>query len=214
MDLNKILNGTFTPVEEQAIEKALRIRSSLPGFTITSDVSAVTLSAVQAKVTQLRPRIVFIDGIYMMEDEAGHDKGSPQALTSITRGAKRQAQINRIPYCCSTQALLYRSKGGLRMDSVGYSSSFLQDSDTLLGGEAHEFIPHCSKVGVIASRSGPKGSTHITFDWGQGTIEELTQNEFEYLQNAHQVAGGALNNSGPRPSPLRAQWEGDDAADS
>lgn len=192
--LTKILNGTFSSDEEKRIDKALLLRKDNAGLVITSDTtSAVTLSGVQAKIIQYQPALVIVDGVYLMDDEAGNDKGTPQALTSITRGFKRLAQTMRIPVVISTQAMLYRAKKGLKMDSVGYSSSFVQDSDIVFGVEAHESIPGVSKFHVLASRSSPRGEAFVRFDWGQGLIEEMTDEEYERAMNAYQPMVGSKN---------------------
>lgn len=207
--LTKILTGSFDPVEEKRIEKALSLRKDMAGFTITSDISsAITVSGVQAKVQQYQPSLVIVDGVYLMDDEAGNDKGTPQALTSITRGFKRLAQTVRIPIVISTQAMLYRSKGGLKMESIGYSSSFAQDSDIVFGVEAHESIPNVSRFKVIASRSSPKGEAYLKFDWGQGLIEELDQNTYEQMMNMQMPIAGSPNKA--KPSSLQSHWDEED----
>lgn len=178
--LTKILNGTFSPVESQKIDRAMKLREALAGFIITSDItSALTLTGVQAKVQQYRPRFLCVDGVYLMDDEQGEKRGSSQALTNLTRGFKRLAQIQEIPIAITTQALLSRSRGGLQMDSVGYSSSFAQDSDLLLGTEAHEEVENVSRFKVLASRSGPKGDIYMVFDWDHGEIRELTPSDYQ-----------------------------------
>lgn len=65
------------------------------------------------------------------------------------------------------------------MDSVGYSSSFAQDSDLLLGTEAHEEVENVSRFKVLASRSGPKGDIYMVFDWDHGEIRELTPSDYQ-----------------------------------
>lgn len=206
--LTKILTGTITKDEEDRIVKALKLRKSMSGFTITSDVtSAITVSGVQAKIQQYQPSIVIIDGVYLMDDEAGNDKGTPQALTSITRGFKRLAQTKRIPILISTQAMLYRSKGGLKMESIGYSSSFAQDSDIVFGVEPHDQLPNISRFKVIASRSSPKGEAYVHFDWGNGLIDEVKQDEYDDMINDTLPI---TSSSAPRPSSLRTQWDKED----
>lgn len=211
--LTKLLTGTFDPVEEKTINTALKIRKDMSGFTFTSDISsAITVSGVQAKIQQYQPSLVIIDGVYLMDDEAGNDKGTPQALTSITRGFKRLAQTLRIPIVISTQAMLYRSKGGLKMESIGYSSSFAQDSDIVFGVEAHEQLIGVSKFKVIASRSSPKGEAYIQLDWGKGLIEELDENKYERMLNNQLPI--TSSNGKPKPSSLHSHWEeeGEDVA--
>ncbi len=207
--LTKILTGTFTPVDEEKIRKALLLRKAMSGFTITSDItSAITVSGVQAKIQQYQPTLVIVDGVYLMDDENGNDKGTPQALTSITRGFKRLAQTTRIPIVISTQAMLYRSKGGLKMESIGYSSSFAQDSDIVFGVEPHEQIQGMSRFKVLASRSSPKGEAFINFDWSNGLIEEVDQNTYEQMINNQMPI--ANSSSVPKPSSLHSQWDDDE----
>ena len=209
--LTKILTGTFDRNDEKKIETALKLRKAMAGFTITSDVSsAITVSGVQAKIQQYQPTLVIIDGVYLMDDEAGNDKGTPQALTSLTRGFKRLAQTLRIPIVISTQAMLYRSKGGLKMESIGYSSSFAQDSDIVFGVEPHEQIQGVSKFKVIASRSSPNGEAYVQFDWSNGLIEEIRHEDYEKMMNSTMPIAGSNQ---PKPSSLRSHWEeGEDVA--
>jgi hypothetical protein len=181
----------------------------MEGFTITSDItSAITVSGVQAKIQQYQPALVIVDGVYLMDDENGNDKGTPQALTSITRGFKRLAQTARIPIVISTQAMLYRSKGGLKMESIGYSSSFAQDSDIVFGVEPHEQIQGMSRFKVLASRSSPKGEAYVNFDWSKGLIEEVDHNTYEQMINNQKPI--ANSNSAPKPSSLHSQWDDDE----
>lgn len=209
ISLTKILTGNQTPQEEASIKKTLNIRKDMAGFTFTSDVtSAITVSGVQAKIQQYQPALVIVDGVYLMDDEAGNDKGTPQALTSITRGFKRLAQTLRIPIVISTQAMLYRSKGGLKMESIGYSSSFAQDSDIVFGVEAHEQFQGVSKFKVIASRSSPKGEVYVRFDWGQGLIEEINSTDYETMLNNQTPP--VSSSSKPKPSSLHSHWEEED----
>jgi replicative DNA helicase len=207
--LTKILTGTFDPIEESKIKKVLGLRKEMEGFTITSDItSAITVSGVQAKIQQYQPALVIVDGVYLMDDENGNDKGTPQALTSITRGFKRLAQTARIPIVISTQAMLYRSKGGLKMESIGYSSSFAQDSDIVFGVEPHEQIQGMSRFKVLASRSSPKGEAYVNFDWSKGLIEEVDHNTYEQMINNQMPI--ANSNSAPKPSSLHSQWDDDE----
>jgi len=117
------------------------------------------------------------------------------------------AQTIRIPIIISTQAMLYRSKGGLKMESIGYSSSFAQDSDIVFGVEAHEQIQGVSKFKVIASRSSPKGEAYVRFDWTNGLIEEIRQEDYEKMMNSTMPISGS---SQPKPSSLRSHWESED----
>lgn len=171
--LSHILNGSVTPAEQKRIEEAFKLRKGLDGFTMVHDrTSVMTVSGIRAKIQEYQPSVIFIDGVYLMDDEQGGDFGSPRALTNITRTLKRLAQSERVCIVISTQALTYRAKKGMTVDSIGYSSSFLQDSDVVLGVEQTQ-TQHISLFKVMASRSGPKMDTTIRVDWTNGVIEEV-----------------------------------------
>lgn len=174
VSLTRIMNGDITPKEKKKIVRALEIRETMKPFIISTDItSATTVSGIQMKIQQHQPDAVFIDGTYLMDPEtSSFDKGTPQALTEITRGLKRLAQSQEVPIVNTTQALLSRSRKGLNLYSIGYSSSFAQDSDLVLGVER----PDEEKVArwhVIASRSGPRRETWIRWDWDNGSVLEV-----------------------------------------
>jgi replicative DNA helicase len=207
--LTKILRGEFDHLEKERIRKALDIRKRMEGFWISSDItSATTVSGIQAKIKQYQPALVVIDGVYLMDDETGHDKGSPQALTAITRGFKRLAQTNRIPVVISTQAMLYRAKSGLHMGSIGYSSSFAQDSDIIFGVEADEHLMGVSHFKVVAARSSPLGEALLRFDWGKGIIEEI--DHAAYQQALVMATPTSSSGKTKGQSALLATWGDED----
>jgi hypothetical protein len=85
----------------------------------------------------MKPDIVFVDGVYLMMDELTGEMNTPQAITNITRAMKRLAQRIDLPIIITTQTLLWKMRAGkVTADSIGYSSSFFQDSDVILGSRA------------------------------------------------------------------------------
>lgn len=204
VDLNHILDGTLTKGEFDTIKKSHSQRRGLAGLTIVADTHSVTtVSAVVAKIKHYKPSAVFIDGMYLMDDEQGEKQGSPQALTNLTRSFKRVAQNEAIPIVYSTQALISRSRTGLDMGSIGYSSSFAQDSDVLFGSEA---LTHgLYKFRVLAIRSGPRKDTYVRIDWSRGLIEEVDPAVAEALlatplPTGSPMAGQITSSNAPRPS--------------
>ena len=173
VSLTHVLNGSLTAQEQARIEKGFLARKGLEGFTMVHDrTSVMTVSGIRAKIQEYRPGLVFIDGVYLMDDENNEPFGSPRAITNITRSLKRLAQSEKVCIVISTQALTYRAKKGMTVDSIGYSSSFIQDSDVVFGVEQTP-VPNISVFKVMASRSGPKTDTTIRVDWTKGVIEEV-----------------------------------------
>ena len=116
----------------------------------------------------------------MMEDELGEKKGSAQALTNITRGLKRMSQNFDIPILCTTQVLLWKlnKRKGPDLNSVGYTSSFGQDSDVVISvDKPDEHDPTLQRLKVVAARNAPPLETFVRWDWDLGTFEELESDQ-------------------------------------
>jgi replicative DNA helicase len=169
INYRKIMEGRLTPAEWRDLSNAMHTWAKSGDFILSADISGgLTLSSVQAKLIQHRPDILFIDGVYMMDDEEGKQpKGTSSALTNITRGLKRMAQRHRIPIVGTTQALSWKvtSSKGLQADSIGYTSSFVQDSDVVLGVDHDDERPSVAVVKVLLNRMGGRGEFWINWDF-------------------------------------------------
>jgi RecA-family ATPase len=136
-------------------------------------VNGLTIDSLVAKAEQLNPDILFVDGVYLMLDQVTGDANTPQALTNITRGLKRVAQKLNIPVVITTQTLLWKMKGGkVSADSIGYSSSFFQDSDVILGLEPVEEDDSVRILKIVQSRNCPPSETSITWNWDTGCFHD------------------------------------------
>jgi replicative DNA helicase len=137
------------------------------------------VSALAGKVQQHRPRLLIVDGVYLMDDENGEPKGSPQALTNITRSLKRLAQRFDIPIIGTTQVLSWklgnRKTRQITAEAIGYTSSFAQDSDIVLGVESDPDIDNQAIIRVVLSRSSPKGEVRIKWDWDSMDFTEVDE---------------------------------------
>jgi replicative DNA helicase len=112
-----------------------------------------------------------------MDDEEGEPKGSPQALTNITRSLKRLAQRFDIPVVSTTQVLSWKLNNkktrAVTADAIGYTSSFAQDADLILGVERNPDIDDQAIIRVVSARSAPTGEVHIKWDWATMEFEEV-----------------------------------------
>jgi replicative DNA helicase len=174
-----LLRGMSTTAEVSRLDRALRTRKNSSPFILVEDIaSATTVSSLAAKIKQHNPGIVFVDGVYMMDDENGEAKGSPQALTNITRSLKRVAQQFKIPIVVTTQVLSSklssRTSRRVTADAIGYSSSFVQDSDTVMSVERDPDYEDRSIVRVLLSRTSPHGEVTIKWDWDNMDFTEVT----------------------------------------
>lgn len=174
----KIIRGDINLHEMEKIERAIKVRKNMHPFYMTEDSSSLTtVSALAAKIQQYRPGLVVVDGVYMMDDENGEPKNSPQALTNITRSLKRLAQRFDVPILCTTQVLASKLTNKrsrtVTADAIGYSSSFAQDSDLVLGVESDPDIENQSIIRVVIARAAPKGEVHIKWDWNNMDFTEV-----------------------------------------
>lgn len=176
----RIIRGDLTTSDMDQLRKALAIRRNMQPFVMTEDTSSLTtVSALAGKVQQHRPNLLIVDGVYLMDDEHGEPKGSPQALTNITRSLKRLAQRFDIPIIGTTQVLSWklgnRKTRQITAEAIGYTSSFAQDSDLVLGVESDPDIDNQAIIRVVLSRSSPKGEVRIKWDWDTMDFTEVDE---------------------------------------
>lgn len=176
---NRMRRRILTQPEKNSFREMLEHMEDIEAqLTLSDSVTGITVSALAAKIEQHQPDVVFVDGVYLMMDEQTGESNTPQALTSITRSLKRLAQRLDIPIVISTQTLLWKMRGGkVTADSVGYSSSFFQDSDVLLGLEEVEEDPELRLLKVVASRNCGPEEALLTWRWDSGCFHD------EDLQN-------------------------------
>jgi replicative DNA helicase len=172
--------GTLKKEEWDKLEKMLKSLDTTPDFLISSDAESVlTLTGVAAKIQQHEPDLLIVDGVYLMADEEGEPPGSPRALTNLTRGFKRMAKREDLPILISTQALSYKinKKTGITQDSIGYSSSFAQDADVVIGANNTE-DDDIKEISIVIARNAPKMKTYVQWDWEIGVFQELDDDPF------------------------------------
>lgn len=174
-----VLTGNLTKRELDAIRQQLVLSKNQQPFIVVEDTSSLTtVSSLSALVHEHKPNVLFVDGVYMMDDEHGEPKGSPRALTNITRGLKRLAQKYEIPLVATTQVLSWKlgnkSSRTITGDAIGYSSSFVQDSDLVLGVESDPEAPdNQSIIRVVLARAAAKGQIKVNWDWSTMTFSEV-----------------------------------------
>lgn len=171
---SRLIRGALNKEEETRYKKVLEDMETMHKFYLTDAVSAMTVTGLAAKIDKLRPDIVFVDGVYLMVDEITGEQNSPQALTNITRGLKQLAMAKKIPVVISTQVLLWKmKKKQVSADAIGYSSSFYQDSDVILGLQRQDEEDDTSReLRIVASRNCGPASSDLLWDWEEGKFEE------------------------------------------
>lgn len=176
---NDLRDGKLTQHGLAKVERATRQMELMVPFWLSADSSStLTVSGIIAKFQQLKPDIVYVDGIYMMMDEFGEKPGSPQALTNISRALKRAAQACDIPIVATSQVLVSKMYGGeVTLNSVGYSSALGQDGDGVIAVEPtreHDI----QKLKGLVGRVFAPFHFFVRRNWKGGEITELTYDPF------------------------------------
>jgi replicative DNA helicase len=173
IDHGRLRRGKLTDKETNRYIDMLNEMEKLHPFHLVDAVNGITVSALAAKIEHLKPDIVFVDGVYLMMDELTGEMNTPQAITNITRALKRLAQRIDKPIVITTQTLLWKMRAGkVTADSIGYSSSFFQDSDVILGLEPVEEDESIRLLKVVASRNCPPKETSLTWRWETGCFHD------------------------------------------
>lgn len=173
----RILSGRTSAEEDQRLREALEKMADKHPFILSSDPSGTTVSGIAAKIETYGPDIVFIDGVYLMKDEGG-GRDDREKLTNLTRSLKRLATRIDRPIVIATQALSWKvnRNKGLEASSIGYSSSFAQDSDAIIGIEslADPSDPR-RKLKIVSARNAPYRELLASWDWETGEFAELVE---------------------------------------
>jgi replicative DNA helicase len=169
----RLRRGDLNQLEEIRYRNMLEDMAELHPFHLVDAIGGLTVDSLVAKIDQLKPDIVFVDGVYLMFDQVTGEANTPQALTNITRGLKRVAQQKNLPVVITTQTLLWKMRGGkVTADSIGYSSSFFQDSDVILGLEPVDGEEELRNLSVVQSRNASPTNNSITWKWETGCFHD------------------------------------------
>ena len=172
----RLRRGKLLPAEETRYIDELNKMETEHSFHLVDAVNGITVSALSAKIEQTKPDIVFVDGVYLMLDEVTGEMNTPQAITNVTRALKRLAQRIDKPIVITTQTLLWKMRAGkVTADSIGYSSSFFQDSDVILGLEPVEEDEEIRLLKIVQSRNCPPSETAITWRWDTGCFHDESE---------------------------------------
>jgi replicative DNA helicase len=176
----RLRNGSLTVKEWRQLQRAIKAQALLPDFHMTQDANSVmTLTGLRTKIEKINPDIVFVDGVYLMQDEHGEPGRSAAALSNLTAGLKVMAQQLEKPIVIATQALESKMSGKkLSTSSIGYSSTFFQDSDAVIGAEQTE-DKNVTCMKILGARNAPTGEAYYEWNWDPVSFRELEGNPFK-----------------------------------
>lgn len=165
-------SGTLTPKEEDNYFELLEAKEGLEPLIIET---ATGVSNVSAKIEQYQPDIVFIDGVYLMEDDRGA-KEDWLRVAHITRDLKSLAKLKKLPICINSQADSTTSKKtGPELENIGFSKAVGQDSDVVLGLVRDEEMIEDKemKIKILKQREGTLGSVILNWDFATMNFDSI-----------------------------------------
>lgn len=175
INASHLLRGRLEDKSMQQLKKGMSLRKNMEDFIISSDISAMTtISALSAKIEEHRPDVVYVDGVYLLDNEVGADPFSTQAFTAVSRGLKRLTQRIDIPLVGTTQALTSKlGKGGeVTMGSLGWTSAWGQDADLIYGVEKVAGA-NLLTVRIAGGRNVPTAEVSVSCNWDESCFEEV-----------------------------------------
>ena len=168
---NLLNSGLIDHENWQKLQEGVFTTGILEPMMISED--CMTVTAIGVKCDVFKPDIVIVDGTYMMDDENGENKGSPQALANIVSGLKFLAMRRNICVVAVTQSTPARTKGeSLNSDSIMGSRAFAQYSNTVIGLERTE-DHKMRRMKILLSRSCAPCEIVLLFDYDTGQFIEL-----------------------------------------
>lgn len=179
LSYDDIKNGTLSDEEEKyyfqkidEIEKD-EVPFIVLGFSLEQNTA--TVSSIMPKVEQylLEGGILFVDGIYLLEDDRGDSDW--KAITNITSDLKNLAQQYKIPIVSSTQAKIEGKSYIPNMENIAYAKYIAQYADALisLSRNDQDKLAGITWVHLVAQREGDIGSFPINFRFDPMDFNEV-----------------------------------------
>lgn len=144
--------------------------------------TATGVSSIVSVIQQEKPDIIFIDGVYLMEDER-NAKDDWLRVAHITRDLKKVAKNWHLPIVINSQADKSTSKKkGPELGSIMYTQSIGQDSDNVLALFRDEIMINDKEMGikVLKQREGTLGKVTINWDFTKMNFDSIfSENEAE-----------------------------------
>lgn len=164
MNYSQFKRGKLPPkVEKEYFEF---LEEELPSLEPLYIDTATGVMALEQRIKEVNPDIVFIDGVYLMEDDQ-NARDDWLRVTHITRDLKKLAKRVNKPIVINTQLDEKKSntKAAPKLSDIKYSQAIAQDSDVVISLFRDEVMINDREmqVSVIKNREGEGGK--ITLNW-------------------------------------------------
>lgn len=144
LNYTRFNRGQLTPQELTRFEQYLENLEGDEESNLIVEQVNIGVSEISAKIDQHQPDMVFVDGAYLLEDEAeGEDDW--RAQVRIFRGLKRIARAKKIPLFASTQSKSEKAN----LSSIAFASHIKADADIILGLQQDEEMRQDKEIAVV-----------------------------------------------------------------
>ena len=159
-------------------------------IVIVDRIGSRTATGIFAETVRHKPDIVVVDYISLLDAPNSVGDKSWQKIGHISRELKLNAQTLGVPVIAAAQTNRDSVAGGVKLETIAYSSAIGMDSDLVVGLEQDDDMRLEQKmlVKLVKNRDGPPG--HVEMNW-----------DMERMQFGER----------PPDKPFRARKDGDDA---
>lgn len=168
VSVSLLRSGELSDRARERLERELRTvpeRFKAKLVVVEDPHSVTNLSGIGAKGRHHRPDIIFVDGIYFLEDHNGERRGTPGALRNIIEGTKQMAQRDALPIVVTTQINVKTvGRDGPDPSNTYGSQSYGQYSDVLLTLWPVKDEPTISLLKILAARQAANVETYVRLD--------------------------------------------------
>jgi replicative DNA helicase len=188
--------GLTRPALERLKQRLGALREDPVAFNVADTSMVQDIGQIHALARQLRPRVLFLDGGYLVGSEDRHLKFN-QRIDQVSRALKREVASGlHIPVVVTWQVNREGSAGKLKkgqrvsMEHIAGSDAIVQDADLLCAlteDESPETIL-CRTVEVVKGRQGQRGQWKIHWDWERMEFGDYVEPKERAL---HVVSGDA-----------------------
>lgn len=119
-------------LEKQYLESKVDTKDKAP-FWLIRNVGGI--ASLGSKIDQYKPEVVFVDGMYLLDDDFG-GRNMWERVTNVSKSMKKLAQKKNLPIIATTQfnrATDERRIERVTLANIGFSDSLGQDADVVIG---------------------------------------------------------------------------------
>lgn len=181
--------GELSNVQEAVfIEKLLEQENSDNPVWLLGNGRASSVDEIGVLISQLKPDIVIVDGIYKLKAKTRYGKGGlTEKLNEVFGDLKQMALAREIPIVVSTQFNRQVSSNGGSNDllHIAQSDKISWDSDIVIALYKNDDLERLNQLEIrcLKMREGDPGTFKVSFDVMNLTLDEIEESDISAADN-------------------------------